>query len=92
MGISKNDPLTTFSSIEAIHIAYFYPERERESITKTQFFLWFYKLTLIWFEANFLEHIFDFQKRKMCNLAVSGMPLNDVNEIVITLAVFQKNW
>ena len=31
----------------------------RESITKTQFFC-DYKLTPIWFEANFLEPIFDF--------------------------------
>ena len=44
-----------FRSIEAILIVLFYSEREPN---KDAIFLWLYKLTPIWFEANFLEHFF----------------------------------
>ena len=80
MGISKNDTLTTLRFIYRgdSHCLILY--WERESVTKTHCFCCCFFVTLqidpIWFEPNFLEYIFEFKKRNMCNLADGDMPLN----------------
>ena len=55
--LSLNTNKQNFWFTETIHIALFYPEREHN---KDAIILWLYKLTPIWFEVSFLEHIFDF--------------------------------
>ena len=62
MVISKNEPLTTFRSIESISIAFFHAER---SYNKDTFFSVTLQIDPIWFEDEFLDDRFDFYKQKV---------------------------